>query len=84
VRFGNGISTIPERVIGEIRKLEAARQLVIEVERVNPYVVGRKVKVHLPVADIHGVIIRMMNDVKVVVDTTMGRATVPVSALILD
>jgi transcription antitermination factor NusG len=78
IRFGPNISTIPDRVITELRRLEGLSLLVREVHRVNPYVPGVRVRVHTPIADIQAVIIALLNRSRVKVDSVLGNITVPI------
>lgn len=73
------ISTIPDRVIHEIMRLECSNQLIREEIRINPYYPGRPVRIHTPVADIDGIILRIMGKIRALVSTPLGRITVPVT-----
>jgi transcription antitermination factor NusG len=75
IRFGPEISLIPDKVIVELRRLERLSMLMRE-SYVNPYTPGRKIRIHTPVADIAGIIIRLMNGDRVEVDSPIGRMTV--------
>jgi hypothetical protein len=81
VRFGGKIEAIPGFVIQRLRNLECTNQLVREVKYVNPYVPGARVRVHLPVQDILGVVVKMVRHNRALVDTPLGRATVQVHTL---
>jgi hypothetical protein len=81
VRFGGRIEAIPGFVINRLRTLESANELVREVRYVNPYVPGVRVRVHLPVQDIMGVVVKLVRHNRALVDTPLGRATVQVHAL---
>src|SRR5262245_39485863 len=83
VRFGSTIPTIPDSIIQELRRLESLNKLVIEERHQNPYHPGRKVTVHIPVADIQAVIIRLIAQTKVKVDTPLGVMTVPIHKVTL-
>jgi transcription antitermination factor NusG len=83
VRFGGLISVIPEGVITELRRLELARELMREEVVSHPFNPGRKVIVHFPTADIHAVVLRLLNESRVVVDSPLGNITVPVHKLSL-
>jgi transcription antitermination factor NusG len=78
IRFGGTISTVPDDVIRELRRLELSKLLVREIHRVNPYIPGKKVRIHTPVADIQAVIIALLNKTRAVVDTPVGRVTVQI------
>jgi transcription antitermination factor NusG len=78
VRFGPGISTIPDRVIHELRRLESLHLLVKEIHRVSPYTPGVKVRIHTPVADISAIVIALLHGKRIRVDSPLGTVTVPV------
>jgi transcription antitermination factor NusG len=78
IKFGGEISTIPDKVIHELRRLESLSMLVREVQRVNPYRPGVKVRVHTPVADIQAVIVALIRGNRLKVDSCIGTITVPV------
>ena len=82
IRFGGTISLIPERVINEIRRLESQRMLVREIH-INPYVPGRKVRVHLPVADIQAIILQLLHGKRALVETPLGRMSVQLHKMTL-
>jgi transcription antitermination factor NusG len=81
IRFGPAISTIPDRVIDELRRLEIRKLLVREIQRISPYAPGVKVRIHTPIASIEAIIIQLLNQSRAMVDTSLGRVTVPVSSL---
>jgi hypothetical protein len=81
VRFGGRIEAIPSFVIQRLRGLEQANELVREVKYVSPYAPGVRVRVHLPVQDIMGVVVKLVRHNRALVDTPLGRATVQVHAL---
>jgi hypothetical protein len=81
VKFGGKIEAIPGFVVERLRKLEERNELVREVKYVNPYVPGVRVRVHLPVQDILGVVVKMVRHNRALVDTPLGRATVQVHTL---
>ena len=83
IRFGDTIPVIPESVITEVKRLERLNLLVQERKIENPYRRGRKVIVHIPIADIHGIIIRLIAHARVVVDTPIGLLSVPLPAITL-
>lgn len=83
IRFGGVISTVPDKVIEELRRLESHKLLVREIQRINPYIPGRKVRVHTPIADIQAVIISLINRSRAVVDTPVGRVTVHIHQVTL-
>lgn len=78
IRFGGMIGKIPDPVIVELRRLEIGKLLVREQFKVNPYTPGRTVRVHTPVADIQGIIVRLLNSSKALVDSPLGKITVGV------
>jgi transcription antitermination factor NusG len=78
IKFGQGIETIPDRVITELRRLENLHMLVREVQRVSPYAPGVKVRIHTPVADIQAIVIALLHGKRVRVDSRLGTVTVPV------
>jgi rRNA-processing protein FCF1 len=77
VRFGGNIEAIPEFVIERLRKLEEKNELVREIKYVNPYLRGVRVVVHFPVQDVQSVVVRLAGNNRVLVETPMGRALVP-------
>jgi hypothetical protein len=81
VRFGGRIEAIPGFVINRLRTLESANELVREVKYVSPYAPGVRVRVHLPVQDIMGVVVKLVRHNRALVDTPLGRATVQVHTL---
>jgi transcription antitermination factor NusG len=75
---GNGlISTIPDRVIHELRRLENLRLLVREIHHISPYQPGVKVRVCTPVADIQAIVIALLHGKRIKVDSTLGVMSVP-------
>jgi transcription antitermination factor NusG len=78
IKFGEGISTIPDRVIQELRRLESLHMLVREVQKVSPFVPGVKVRIHTPVADIQAIVIALLHGKRVKVDSLLGTMSVPV------
>jgi len=72
------ISTIPDRVIQELRRLESMHMLVCEMHKQSPYVPGLKVRVHTPVADIQAIVIALLHGKRVKVDSALGTMSVPV------
>jgi hypothetical protein len=81
VRFGGKIEGIPGFVIDRLRKLEVANELVREVKYVSPYAPGVRVRVHLPVQDIMGVVVKLVRHNRALVDTPLGMATVQIHTL---
>jgi hypothetical protein len=79
VRFGGQIETVPDAVIDQLRILEARNELVREEMAPHPYRVGAKVRVHLPVASIDAVVVRLINGHSIVADTSLGTLTARVS-----
>jgi transcriptional antiterminator RfaH len=77
IKFGEGISTIPDRVIHELRRLESLRMLVREIQKVNPYAPGVKVRIHTPVADIQAIVIAILHGKRIKVDSPLGNVVVP-------
>jgi hypothetical protein len=90
VRFGgNGrgkqgrIGTIREEVINRLQMMERSGQLVREEVKENPFMAGRGVRVHTPVADINGVIVMCtQSSRRAIVDTVLGRWDVPIHQVI--
>jgi hypothetical protein len=76
VRFGGHIESVPDFVIMKLRELERANELVREVKYVNPYYPGARVRVHMPVADLAAVIVRLVGRNRAIVDTDLCRVTV--------
>jgi hypothetical protein len=81
VRFGDTLATLPDSVILDLRRLESLNLLVQEKILYNPYYPGRKVRVHLPIADITAVIVRLISDNKALVDTSLCKITVGIHQL---
>jgi hypothetical protein len=81
VRFGGVIEAIPGYVVERLRKLEQANELVREIEHVNPYVPGVKVRVHLPVCDVFAVVVKLVHGNRAMVDTRLCRVIVPIHTL---
>jgi transcription antitermination factor NusG len=77
LEFGGGISPIPDRVIQEIRRLESLHMLVREVHRISPYQPGVKVRIHMPIADISAIVIALLHNKRVKVDSALGIMNVP-------
>lgn len=84
VRFGHTIPSIKDSIIHEIRRLESLNQLVREIRVTNPYYRGRKVIVHIPVADIPAIILRIIAQTKVQLDTPLGTMIVPIHTIDLN
>jgi len=82
IKFGEDISIIPDKVIIELRRLERLSMLMREVQ-INPYTPGRKIRVHTPVADITGIILRLMNGNRVEIDSAIGKMTVKKHLVVL-
>ena len=83
IRFGPGISMIPDRVIHELRRLENLHMLVREVHRVSPYTPGVKIRVCTPVADISAVVIALLHGKRLRVDSQLGTMNVPIHQVTL-
>ena len=81
VRFGGEMGVVRSSVIEELRRLECTGKLVETVQKVNPYRVGVKVRVHHPVGDLVGVIVKMAGVHRVHIDIDKYRAVVPISCL---
>jgi hypothetical protein len=77
VRFGGGIGLVRKAVICELKHKEAENALMKEEMVESPYYPGRLVRVHLPVASIAAIIIRVTNRGRAIVDTTIGEYNVP-------
>jgi hypothetical protein len=76
VRFGGVVEAVPDYVVMKLKELERANELVREVKYVNPYYPGAKVRVHLPVADLAAVIVKLVGRDRALVDTEMCRVMV--------
>ena len=72
------ISTIPDKVIQELRRLESLHLLVREIHRISPYQPGVKVRVCTPVADISAIVIALTHGKRIKVDSVLGTMSVPV------
>jgi hypothetical protein len=75
IKFGRNISIVPDAVISDLRLKESTNNLVQERIIADPYRPGVKVRIHLPIATIDGIIIQCQGN-RVVVDTNLGRAVV--------
>lgn len=81
---GDGeISTIPDRVIVELRRLESLHLLVKEIHRVSPYQPGVKVRVCTPVADIQAIVVALLHGKRLRVDSQLGTMNVPIHQVTL-
>ena len=78
LRGEGAISTIPDRVIHELRRLESLHLLVREIHRVSPYQPGVKVRVCTPVADIQAIVIALLHGKRIKVDSALGTMSVPI------
>ena len=76
VRFGGKIELVGDTIVARIRTLEVTNQLVVEKKYEDPFRNGISVRVHLPVGDILGVVIKKLGG-RVVVDAPMGRCVAP-------
>lgn len=81
VRFGDYYGIVQDVVIEGLKKLECTNQLVREVEKVSPYRVGVRVRIHLSAGDLIGVITRVQSVQSVCVDIGKCRALVPIHSL---
>jgi transcription antitermination factor NusG len=81
VKFGGQVEVVPNRVIEELKRLAGNGELVREVKYINPYRAGVCVRVHLPVYDIAGIVIKMVRGNRVEVETSLCRVTVPMHTL---
>jgi hypothetical protein len=75
------ISTIPDSIIQEFKRLESLNLLVRETHRVNPFAPGTSVVVHLPIADIQAIIVHLIGQTRVLVDGPLGRMTTQIHRL---
>lgn len=71
-KISRDFMTIPDSVITELKRLESLNMLMTEKIYNNPYYPGRKIRVTHPVADIQGIIIRLIGATRVKVDTRLG------------
>jgi hypothetical protein len=78
---GGDITIVPDIAVERLRKLEIAGELVREVKYVNPYRAGVAVRVHLPVQDIRGVIVKLIGGNRAVVENSFCRVLVPIHGL---
>jgi transcription antitermination factor NusG len=78
IKFGGNVSTIPERVIHELRRLESLHLLVREIQRISPYAPGVKVRIHTPIADIQAIVIALVHGKRIRVDSPLGSVVVPI------
>ena len=83
IKFGPGVSRIPDRVICELRRLERLHMLVREIHRVSPYSPGVKIRIHTPVADISAVVIALLHGKRLKVDIQLGTLNVPIHQVTL-
>jgi hypothetical protein len=78
VRFGTEVAIIDGRVIDMLRVEEKAGVLVREIKIENPYLPGRIVRVHTPMADIIARIVRLTgNGTKIIVNSSLCPIIVP-------
>jgi hypothetical protein len=80
VRFGGKVEVVSCRVVEGLRTLEGAGELVKEIKYVNPYHTGVAVRVHLPVCDLAGIIVKLVKN-RAFVDTHLCRVMVPIHTL---
>jgi transcription antitermination factor NusG len=79
VRFGGEVGLVDSRVIEGLRRLEVSGGLVQVIKVENPYLPGRKVRVHTPVASISAIILQCTNHgARALVETSLCRITVPI------
>jgi transcription antitermination factor NusG len=78
VRFGRELSMIPEYVIDELRRLESLHQLIQQDQNDTKLHPGQRVRVAFPTIDVLAVLIHVTPS-KAVVDTPLGRTTVPLA-----
>jgi transcription antitermination factor NusG len=83
IRFGQTISVVPAEVITEIKRLESLQLLVREAHKESPFQPGRRVRISLPVADINAIILYLMNKNRAMVETPLGKVTVPIHKMTL-
>jgi hypothetical protein len=83
IRFGQTISVVPPEVITEIRRLEGLNLLVKEAHRESPFQPGRRVRISLPVADLTAIVLYLMNKNRAMVETPLGKVTVPIHKMTL-
>jgi len=81
VRFGGNVEAVSDRVIMRLKELEIAGELVREIRYVSPYRHGVSVRVHLPVADLLAVVVKLVGDHAAIVDLPVGRCKVPIHCL---
>jgi hypothetical protein len=79
VRFNGTIAVVPDQVISKLQYLESQNLLMTEKIVQNPYKPGKKVIIHLPVADIQAIIVKMIGQYHLSVDTNFSRITVPIA-----
>lgn len=77
IRFNGKIAIVPDQVILQLKEKEDKNLLMTEKTIVDPYKPGKRVIVHLPIADIQAIIIKCIGANHVILDTPLGRATVP-------
>ena len=80
VKFGGVIELVPDWVVQKIKEFEGRNELVKEYTYVSPYRAGCRVYVHLPMADLLSVIIKVMGH-RAVVECPLGRLAVPIYCL---
>lgn len=82
VKFGSDIELIPTYVIDELKKLERNRFFHVTDEEGPRYKPGQRVLVHHVLADIQGIIGRVLQN-KIFVDTHIGQLNVPIHSVSL-
>ena len=80
VRFGGTVEVVQDRVVQRIKELEGHNELIREVKYVNPYRSGVQVKVHLPMADLSAIVVKLVGTMALV-DLPVGRGMVPVHCM---
>lgn len=75
VKFNRNIAIVPGKVIQELQTKERMNLLVEEKIIEDPYRVGRKVRIIMPIASIEGIILGMRGE-NVRVDTDFGEWSV--------
>jgi transcription antitermination factor NusG len=77
VRFNGKIEPVSPLAIAYLKEKESKNLLMVQKTIVDPYKPGKRVVIHLPVADIQAIIVKCVGTHHVSVDTPFSRITVP-------
>ena len=80
IRFGKVIESIPDRVILELKRLESLKQL--EPTQEPGWKQGQSVRVSTPTLEIRAIVVRLITQDKLLVDTPFCQMVVPLKSVI--